>query len=159
MIWRSVFIDAGTGVLAEGLAAAFGVDAARVAVVAAANVVWPDWVQGFEVVTETWPARGEARLMATLFVFRDPVGVERLDDRAMAQELANTLGCTVFLADEADSYSDNYWRLRPGLPAKRVALDPDGEGETPPRIMVTGPATRITPEPEDVFGAAEAAVE
>lgn len=157
MIWRSVFVDAGTSVLAEGLAAAFGVDAAQVAVVATANEVWPDWVQGFEVVAETWPARGEARLMATLFVFRDPAAVERLDDRAVAQALANTLGCTVFLADEADSYSDNYWRLRPGLPADRVALDSDGEDETPPRVTVAGPATR--PIPEDVSEAAEAAVE
>lgn len=158
MIWRSVFIGAGTGVLAEGLAAAFDVNAARIAVVATANGARPDWVQGFEVVAETWPARGEARLMATLFVFRGPTAVERLDDRAVAQMLANTLSCTVFLADEAYSYSDNHWRLRPGLPAERVALDPDGEGETPPRVTVTGPATRPMPKPEDVPEAAEAAV-
>lgn len=157
MIWRSMFIDTGAGALAEGLAAAFGVSAARVAVVTTADGIWPDWVQGFEVVAETWPTRGEARLMATLFVFRSPAEVERLDDRALAQALADALGCAVFLADEADPCSDNYWRLRPGLPAERVALDPDGESENPTRVTVNGPATSVMPQPEDVSEAAGAA--
>ncbi len=161
MIWRDVYIEADVEAftLAPALAGAFGVNETRIGVVAGGGV-WPDWVKNCEVWAGLWPARGEARLMAMLFVNRDTAEVERLDDRTVAQVLADALGCTVFLADEADSYSDNYWRLRPGLPAERVALDPDGESEDPPRVTVTGPATRLMlPQPEDVSEAAEAGAE
>ena len=156
VIWRYMFVDAGADALASGLACACGVDAERVGVVAArADGTWPDWVQGYEVVAETVPARGEARLMATLFVFRDAAEVERLDDHAVARALADALGCTVFLPDEKDANPFNYWRLCPHQPTERVALDPDGEDEEPLRVTVTGPARSWVPEGAEVPKAAE----
>ena len=151
MIWRDVYIEADVeaSTLASALASAFGVNETRIGVVAGGGV-WPDWVKSCEVWAGLWPTRGEARLIAMLFVNRDKAEVECLDDRAVSQALANNLNCTVFLADEADTYSDNYWRLRPASPAERVALDPDGESEDPPRVTVIGPATRPLPELEDV---------
>ena len=76
---------------------------ARVAVVADMPEGWPAWVQGYEVVAETRPARGEARLLATLFLFRDPAAVERVDDGAVMQALADRLGWAVLLPDENHS--------------------------------------------------------
>ncbi len=141
-IWRDMFIEAGVdaSTLAQGLAGTLGVDAARVAVVAGTHEGWPAWVEGYEVLAETWPAQGEARLMATLFLFRDPAEVERVDDGAVAQALADRLGCAVLLPDEADTDPFNCLRFRPKAVMDRVSLDPDALDEHPPRVAVFGPA-------------------
>ena len=141
-IWRSAFIQAEVNIvaLAHGLADALDVDTARIAVVADTPEGWPAWVEGYEVVAETRPARGEARLLATLFLFRDPAAVGRVDDGAMMQALADRLGCAVLLPDEADTDPFNYLRFRPGSTADRVSLDPDALNEHPPRVVVFGPA-------------------
>ena len=139
-IWRDVFIEANVDPpgLARGLANAFGVDTARVAVLA--GWPWPAWVEGFEVVAETWPTRGEARLMAVLFLFRDPAEVERVEEQIVIQALADSLGCTVLLPDDADISPFNYLRFRPSVSADRVSLAPEGLDEHPVRVEVYGPA-------------------
>ena len=140
-IWRGVFIEENVDLtaLARGLANAFGVGTARVAIVAADE----DWLtpsDGFEVVAETSPTCGEARLMAVLFLFRDPAEVERLEDRAVVQALADGLSCTVLVPDDADISPFSYLRFRPRVPVDRVSLDPDGLDDRPPRVEVYGPA-------------------
>lgn len=114
-IWRGVFIKSNVDppALARGLANAFGVDTARVAVVAA-DEEWLTLPDGFEVVAETSPTCGEARLMATLFLFRNPAEVERLEGRAVVQALADGLGCTVLLPDDMDMDPFNPPALPPG---------------------------------------------
>ena len=141
-IWRTVFIEAEVGIvgLACDLAGALDVGAAQVAVVAETPDGWPAWVEGYEVVAETRPARGEARLLATLFLFRDPAAVERVDDGAVMQALADRLGWAVLLPDEADADPFNTLRFGPGSTADRVSLDPDALDEDPPRVVVSGPA-------------------
>lgn len=140
-IWRDMLIeqDVDTPTLTQGFADALGVDAARVAVVADTHEGWPAWVEGFEVVAETRPLRGEARLMATLFLFRGPAEVERVDDHAVARTLADALGCTVLLPDEADTDPSVFLRFRPKVATDRVYLDPDGLDERPPRVAVSEP--------------------
>lgn len=142
-IWRGVFIENNVDppALARGLANAFGVDTARVAVVAA-DEEWLTLPDGFEVVAETSPTCGEARLMATLFLFRTPAEVERVEDRAVVQALADGLGCIVLLPDDADMDPFNYLRFRPSVPADRVSLDPEGLDKRPTRVEVYGPAPR-----------------
>ncbi len=142
MIWRSMFVEAEVDIaaLAFGLAGALNADVARVAVVADMPDGWPEWVEGYEVVAETRPARGEARMLVTLFLFRDPAAVERVNDGAVMQALADRLGCAVLLPDEADTDPFNYLRFRPGSAADRVSLDPDALDEDPPRVVVFGPA-------------------
>ena len=142
-IWRTVFVEAEVGIigLARGLAGALDVGAAQVAAVADTPDGWPAWVKGHEVVAEIRPACGGARLLATLFLFRDPAAVERVDDGAVMQALADRLGCAVLLPDEADTDPFNYLRFRPGSAADRVSLDPDGLDETPPRVAVSGSAS------------------
>ena len=97
-------------------------------------------MKGYEVVAETRPARGGARLLMTLFLFREPATVERVDDGAVMQALADCLGCAVLLPDEADTDPFNYLRFRPGSAAERVSLDPDALDESPPCVVVFGPA-------------------
>ena len=144
-IWRTVFVEAEVGVvsLARGLAGALDVGAAQVAAVADTPDGWPSWVKGYEVVAEIRPACGEARLLATLFLFRDPAAVERVDDGAVMQALADRLGCAVLLPDEADTDPFNYLRFRPGSAADQVSLDPDALDEDPPRVVVFGPARSL----------------
>ncbi len=139
-IWRDVFIENNVDppALACDLANVFGVDTARVAVLA--GWPWPAWVEGFEVVAETWPTRGEARLMAMLFLFRDPAEVERVEDQTVVQTLADSLGCAVLLPDDADMNPFNYLHFRPSVSADRVSLDPEGLDEHPVRVEVYGPA-------------------
>ena len=141
-IWRTVFVEAEVGIvgLARGLAGALDVGAAQVAAVADTPDGWPAWVKVYEVVAEIRPECGEARLLATLFLFRDPAAVERVDDGAVMQALADRLGCAVLLPDEADTDPFNYLRFRPGSAADRVSLDPDALDEDPPRIALFGPA-------------------
>ncbi len=141
-IWRTVFVEAEVDIatLARGLAGALDVGAAQVAAVTDTPDGWPAWVEGYEVVAEIRPACGAARLLATLFLFCDPAAVERVDDRAMMQALADRLGCAVLLPDEADTDPFNYLRFRPGSAADRVSLDPDALDEDPPHVVVLGPA-------------------
>ena len=141
-IWRSMFVEAevDAAALAFDLAGALGVDAVRVAAVADAPEGWPAWAEGCEVVAETRPARGEALLLATLFLFRDPAAAARVDDGAVAQALADRLGCAVLLPDEADADPFNDLRFRPGSAADRVGLDPDALDEHSPYVAVFGPA-------------------
>ena len=141
-IWRSMFVEAelDSAALARGLAGALDTDTARIAVVADMPEGWPAWVEGYEVVAETRPACGGALLLATLFLFRDPAAVERVDDGAVMQALADRLGCAVLLPDEADADPFNYLRFGPGSTADRVSLDPDALDEGPPRVVVFGPA-------------------
>lgn len=141
-IWRTVFVEAEVGIvgLARGLAGALDVGAAQVAAVADTPDGWPAWVKGYEVVAEIRPACGGARLLATLFLFRDPVAMERVDDGAVMQALADRLGCAVLLPDEADTDPFNSLRFRLGSTADRVSLDPDALDENPPRVVVFGPA-------------------
>ena len=80
-------------------------------------------------------------MLAALFLFRDPVALERVDGGAVMQALADRLGCAVLLPDEADTDPEfNYLRFRPGSAADRVSLDPDALDEQPPRVVVFGPA-------------------
>ena len=141
-IWRTMFVEAEVGIvgLARGLAGALDVGAAQVAAVADAPDGWPAWVKGYEVVAEIRPACGEVGLLATLFLFRDPAAVERVEDGAVMQALADRLGCAVLLPDEADTDPFNYLRFRPESAADRVSLDPDALDEAPPRVVVLGPA-------------------
>ena len=141
-IWRAVFIEASLDPpsLARGLANAFGVDPARVAILTDTGE-WLAWKDGFEVVADTSPTCGEARLMAELFLFRDPAVVERVEERTVVQALANGLGCTVLLPDDADRDPFNFLRFRPHVPVDRVSLDPDGLDERPVRVEVCGPAS------------------
>ena len=140
-IWRDVFIENNVDLpaLAHSLASAFGVNTAQVAVVTT-DEEWLTLPDGFEVVVETRPTCGEARLMATLFLFRDAAEVERVEDRAVVQDLADGLGCAVLLPDDADMDPFNYLRFRPSVPADRVSLDPEGLDERPTRVEVHGPA-------------------
>ena len=139
-VWRDVFIgkDVDPPALTRGLANAFGVDTARVAILAA-DEEWLTLSDGFEIVAETSPTCGEARLMATLFLFRNPAEVERVEDQIVVQALADNLGCTVLLPDEADMDPFNYLRFRPHVPVERVSLDPDGLDEGPTRVGIYGP--------------------
>ncbi len=144
-IWLAVFIEAGVKppALARGLANAFNVDVTRVAVLADTEE-WLILMEGFEVVAETSPTCGEARLMATLFLFRDPAKVERVEDHTVVQALSDGLGCTVLLPDDVDVSPFNYLRFRPSVPADRVSLDPDGLDEDPVRVEVCGPSSPLS---------------
>ena len=137
-----MFIEAEVGIvgLTCDLTGALDVGAAQVAAVADTPDGWPAWVKGYEVVAEIRPACGEARLLATLFLFRDPAAVERVDDGAVMQALADRLGCAVLLPDETDTDPFNSLRFRPGSAVDRVSLDPDALDEHPPRVVVFGPA-------------------
>ena len=126
--------------LARGLANAFGVDTARVAVLTDTGE-WLTLTDGFEIVAETSTTCGEARLMAALFLFRDPAEVKRVEEQRVVQALADSFGCTVLLPDDADMDPFNYLRFRPCALVDRVSLDPDGLDERPVRVEVCGPAS------------------
>ncbi len=88
---------------------------------------------------ETSPTCGEARVVAVLFLFQKPTEVERVEEWTVVQALADGLGCTVLLPDDADMNPFNYLRFRPSIPVDRVSLDPDGLDERPVRVEVYGP--------------------
>lgn len=144
-IWRDFLIETNVGdqALSSSVADALGVDAAEVAIVAGGSGKWP--VKPCEIVAETWPACGESRLMAAVFVFRDPPAIEQINDRSVAQALADGLDCAVLLGDEADTNPFNFLRFRSKAPMERVSLDPYGLDQRPMCVSVIG----INPSPAE----------
>lgn len=145
MIWYSVYIevDPGEATLRQCLASALGLDATRVAIVAGLNEKPP--LGAFESVAETWPFRGDCRLLTHVFFTGDESIADRLDELAFAQAFADGLGCAVLLPAEDDPNPSHLIRFRPHLEPDRVSVDPSAEGEgvilvtpTPPERLPSG---------------------
>ena len=146
-IWRDIFIENCIGDEALAIALADALVAPRKLIeIKRGGGMWSDTLRDVRV--EIWPTHGQYCMMAALFVLRDQAALNQLDDRAILQALADRLGCAVLLPDETVLNLPIYLRFRPGAAPDKVGLDPDGLDESPPRIVVSGPAASDVDEQE-----------
>lgn len=139
MIWRDVYIEADTSekALHQCLASALKLKDGQVFIVAGLNEKPP--ADTYEVVAEVWPFSGDCRSMVTIFFTGDESIAERLDELAVAQALADGLGCAVLLAAEDDPNPSHFIRFRPHLEPDRVSVDPNDQDEGIIRVTPTPP--------------------
>ena len=81
---------------------------------------------------------GDCQLMASVYLFGQSDAIAMTNDRAVAQVLADNLGCAILLPDDDEQDASLFVRFRPAMPRDRVSVDLerlDQQGQV--RVMAT----------------------